>query len=147
MGLFDIFKSGTKKPSIDLTDYKFVSDNHVRTQNGQKSNTNNKGAWRGFRIQSSDNSVFTVTMYNLTGNHPVWGDNIQMAPKQMKLVEENDTKIFLRGFGTDVMGASFADYGVTLHKQNGVVTNITLHMFDRNTEILYLKGNPADMNK
>ena len=146
MGL-DFFAAGTKKPSIDLTDYKFVSDNHERTQNGQKSNANNKGAWRGIRIQSSDNLTFTVTMYNQTGNHPVWGDNIQMAPKQMRLIEENGEKIFLRGFGTDTMGASFADYGITLHKQNGSIERVTLHMFDRNIEIMYLKGNLADMNK
>ena len=144
MELFDNLKSGTKKPSIDLTDYKFVSDNHVRTQNGQKSNANNKGAWRGIRIQSSDNLIFTVSMYNLTGIHPVWGDNIQMAPKQMRLIEENEEKIFLRGFGTDAMGASFDDYGTTLHKQNGSIEKVTLHMFDRDVEITYLKGNPTE---
>jgi len=147
MGLFNFFGSGTKKPSIDLTDYKFVSDNHERTQNGQKSNANNKGAWRGIRIQSSDNLTFTVTMYNLIGNHPVWGDNIQMAPKPMRLIEENGEKIFLRGFGTDAMGGSFADYGTTLHKQNGRIEKITLHMFDRNVEILYFEGNSDETNK
>ena len=52
MGFFDFFKSGSeKKPSIDLSDFKFVSDDHSRIQNGQKSTANNKGAWRGIRVQ------------------------------------------------------------------------------------------------
>ena len=147
MGFFDFLKPNTSKPSIDLSDFKFVSDDHNRIENGQKTNANNKGAWRGIRIQTSDSKIFTVSIYNLTGTHPVWGDNVQMAPKQMKLIEENTNKIFLRGFGTDTMGASFADYGITLHKQNKNTIRVTLHMFDRNTEIVYLKGNSEEKKK
>ena len=130
-----------------MSDFKFVSDDHSRIQNGQKSTANNKGAWRGIRVQSSNNEIFTVTMYNLTGTHPIWGDNIQMAPKQMKMIEENEQQIFLKGFGNDAMGASFSDYGLTLHKYQNQISKITLHMFDRNTEIIYSKGNPEEMNK
>lgn len=140
MGLFDIFKSDAKKPSIDLSDYKFLSDDHTRVENGRPTNANNKGAWRGLRIKTTDNSTFYVTMYNMNENHPVWGDNIQMAEKRMKLIEENGEKIVLRGFGTDAMGASFADYGITLHKANGDVRKITLHMHDRNIDIVYEKA-------
>lgn len=139
-------KPTPQKPSIDLTDYKFISDDHIRIQNGQKLNANNKGAWRGIRIQSSDNnSTFIVTTYNLVENHPVWGNNIQMAPKQMKLIKETENEICLRGFGTDSMGASFADYGITLHKSCQNINKITLHMFDRNVDIIYLKGYPINM--
>lgn len=141
MGLFN----GIKKPSIDLTDYKFVSDNHIRIQNEQRSNADNKGAWRGIRIQSPDNIIFVVAIYNLTGNHPVWGDNIQMSPKPMKLIEENNEMIYLRGIET--FEASFSNYGITLHKRNGSITEITLLLFSKNTEIIYQEGNPADMDK
>lgn len=147
MGFFDFFKSSSKKPSIDLKDFKFISDNHTRILNGQKSNTNNKGAWRGVRIQSFDNFIFSVTIYNLAGTHPVWGDNIQMSPKQMKFIEENNEKISLRGFSTEQAGASFADYGLTLHKLNNIIELVTLHMYDRNINIIYSRGNPNDMNK
>ncbi len=54
-------------------------------------------------------------------NHHIWGDNIQMSEKQMKMLEETDVKIVLRGFGTDRMGSSFADYGLTLNKKNGII--------------------------
>lgn len=140
MGLFDFFKSGSNKPSVDLTDLKFLSDDHTRIENGRPTNADNKGAWRGIRVKTSDNSTFYVTMYNMNENHPVWGDNIQMAEKRMKVVEENSDKIVLRGFGTDAMGASFADYGITLHKLNNDVNRITLHMHDRNIDILYEKA-------
>jgi tetratricopeptide (TPR) repeat protein len=140
MGLFDLFKSGNNKPSIDLTDFKFLSDDHARIENGRPTNVNNKGAWRGIRVKTSDNSTFFVTLYNMNENHPVWGDNIQMAEKRMKLVVEQNDKIVLRGFGTDAMGASFADYGLTLHKANGSVNKVTLHMHDRNIDIRYEKA-------
>ena len=29
---------------------------------------------------------YTVTMYNLDGVHPLWKNNVQMAPKRMKIV-------------------------------------------------------------
>lgn len=140
MGLFDFLKSGSNKPSIDLTDLKFLSDDHTRIENGRPTTADNKGAWRGIRVKTSDNTTFFVTMYNMNENHPVWGDNIQMAEKRMKILEETNDKIILRGFGTDAMGASFADYGITLHKLNGNVNKVTLHMHDRKIDIVYEKA-------
>lgn len=32
MGLFDFLKSDNNKPSIDLTDFKFLSDDHTRIE-------------------------------------------------------------------------------------------------------------------
>ncbi|MGI6319871.1 MAG: tetratricopeptide repeat protein [Bacteroidales bacterium] len=145
MGLFDFFKSDSSdksggNPSIDLSDFKFLSDDHTRIQNGQPTNADNKGAWRGIRVKSSDNQTFFVTMYNMNGNHPVWGDNIQMAEKRMKMISETTDKIVLRGYGTDAMGASFADYGLTLHKLSGQINKVSLHMHDRNVDIVYEKA-------
>ncbi|WP_051224557.1 tetratricopeptide repeat protein [Flavobacterium tegetincola] len=141
MGLFDFFKSSDKKESkIDLTDFKFLSDDHIRIENGKPTNATNKGAWRGIRVKTTDNKIFNVTMYNMNGNHPVWGDNIQMAEKRMKIIENNNSKIVLRGFGTDAMGASFSDYGLTLHKSNNIIDSVTLHMHDRNVDIEYKKA-------
>lgn len=137
MGLFDFFKSSAKKPSIDLTDYKFLSDDHTRIENGVSVSADNKGAWRGIRIKTSDNLYFYVTMYNMDGNHPIWGNNIQMSEKQMKLISEDSEKIILRGYGEDALGSSFADYGITLYKTNSNVDKIALHMHDRSIDIVY----------
>lgn len=141
MGIFDFLKPNSNKPSIDLTDLKFLSDDHTRIENGRPTAANNKGAWRGIRVKTSDSTTFYVTIYNMNENHPVWGDNIQMAEKRMKLIDENSEKIILRGFGTDAMGASFADYGLTLHKAKNDIYKITLHMHDRNITIVYEKAN------
>lgn len=148
MGIFDIFKSSSNKknPSINLTDYKFLSDDHTRIQNGQATNASNKGAWRGIRVKTSDNKTFYVTMYNMDGNQPVWGDNIQMAEKQMKMLEEIDSKIVLRGFGNDSMGSSFADYGLTLHKKGSEIDKVSLHMHHRNVDIVYEKSNNTEQS-
>jgi tetratricopeptide (TPR) repeat protein len=141
MGLFDFLKyEENKKPSIDLTDLKFLSDDHTRIENGRPTTANNKGAWRGIRVKTSDNQTFFVTMYNMDENHPLWGDNIQMAEKRMKVIEENNYKTILRGFGADAMGSSFADYGLTLHKSNNIVNKVTLHMYDRGIDIVYEKA-------
>lgn len=139
MGIFDFLKSDKKKPTIDLRDFKFLSNDHSRIENGH-SVGNNKGAWRGINVKSSDNETFFVTMHNMNENHPVWGDNIQMAEKVMKLMKESNEKIILRGFGTDRMGASFADYGLTLHKYQDNINKVTLHMHDRNIDIVYEKA-------
>lgn len=141
MGLFDFFKSEeNKKPSIDLTDFKFLSNNHTRIENGRPIAANNKGALRGIGVKTSDSHTFFVTIYNMNENHPVWGDNIQMAEKRMKVIEESNDKTILRGFGVDAKGASFADYGLTLHKSNNIVNKVTLHMHDRSIEIVYEKA-------
>ena len=148
MDIFNNFKSDSdnKNMSIDLTDFKFLSDDHTRVQNGKESNTDNKGAWRGIRVKTPDNQVFYVTMYNMNENNPVWGDNIQMAEKQMKIIEETDEKIILRGFGKDALGSSFVDYGLTLHKNNDDIDKITLHMYDRNIDIIYKKAQSEEQS-
>lgn len=141
MGLFDFLKSDkNRKQSIDLTDFKFLSDDHTRFENGSPTTADNKGVWRGIRVHTSDNTTFFVTIYNINEYHPIWGNNIQMAEKKMKIIEDNTNKIVLRGFGTDAIGTSFADYGMTLHKSNNNINKVTLHLHDRNIEIVYLKA-------
>ena len=110
----------------------FDSSDHIRFQNGQ--NQGDEG--------------YTVTMYNLDGIHPLWQNNVQMAPKQMKIVDVNNNIVELRGYGYDenalAMGAplqvaSFANYGVALMINEGTIVRAQLNMFDRNICIVYLK--------
>lgn len=144
MALFDFFKknSSSKKIGVNLSDFKFLSNSHIRYQNSNQVGGNNIGAWRGIRIQDniSNGTNYTVTIYNMDGNHPVWGNNIQMAPKQMKVIENDSSKIKLRGYGQDKTGNSFADYGVTLHLKDNTIQRVSLHMFDRGVEISYFKA-------
>ena len=113
----------------------------MRYQNGQLVFGSHGGTKRGIKIESniSGEDGYTVTIHNIDGNHPVWGNNVQMALKQMRIESETDTKIVLRGFGYDSMGASFADYGMTLHLEAGQIDKAVLHIHDRCVDIEYLK--------
>ena len=87
-------------------------------------------------------------MYNLDGNHPLWNDNVQMAPKRMKILDVSDGIVVLRGFGYDeralLMGApleaaSFEDYGIIVCVEDNTISRIQLNLIDRNICIVYLK--------
>ena len=127
----------------------YDSSDHVRFQNGKAVTGHNYGCHRRFVIEKNieGGEGYTVTMYNLDGIHPVWKDNIQMAPKRMRIVSSNDNIIELRGYGYDekalAMGipktdASFASYGVVLLIVDDEIKRIQLNMYDRDISIVYL---------
>lgn len=118
----------------------FKSSDHLRYENGRHVSGPHGGARRAVKVEPniSGNQGYTVTIFNLDGNHPVWQNNVQMAPKQMKIIEETANKIVLRGYGHDQMGSSFADYGLTIWYQGEEVEKCILHMHDRNVDIEYL---------
>lgn len=87
-------------------------------------------------------------MYNLNGMHPLWQNNVQMAPKRMKIVNVDDNIVELRGYGYDenalAMGAplemaSFENYGVVLMIEDGEIVRAQLNLYDKNVCIVYLK--------
>lgn len=121
--------------------FEFKSTDHLRYENGRHVSGPHGGAPRLVKVEPniSGSSGFSVSIYNLDGNHPIWQNNIQMSHKQMKPIEENPEKIVLRGFGYDQMGGSFADYGLTIHLDNDNISKCMLHMYDRNVDIEYLK--------
>lgn len=119
----------------------FDSTDHVRFQNGVDVSGHNVGCNRRITIEKNINGGmgYTVTMYNLDGLHPLWQNNVQMAPKQMRIINVQDNVVQLRGYGFDMMGDSFADYGISLLIENDVIYRVQLDMYDRNISIVYLK--------
>ncbi len=117
----------------------FHSTDHIRFQNGLDVSGHNKGCNRGIEIINHPDveDAFLVTIYNLDGNHPVWGDNVQMAPKRMRIVYNSNNVIKLQGFGYDRMGTPFSDYGLSIYSENNLITKIVLHMIDRSIDIEY----------
>lgn len=140
MGLFNFFFQRHNKIAIDFSDFKFTSGRHSRFENGKITGSIDD-CWRGICVKA--NSAFLnsylITTYNLDDNHTFWGNNIQMSPKQMKIENKSGKKIVFRGFGNDVMGNPFSDYGLILLVENNVVTKVILQMLDRNTELHYIK--------
>ena len=119
----------------------FDSSDHIRFQNGKDVSGHNYGCNRRFVIEKNieGGEGYTVTMYNLDGNHPLWQNNIQMAPKRMRIVSVNDNIVEMRGYGVDMLGSSFSDYGVVLLIDNRIISRIQLNMYDRNICIVYVK--------
>ena len=135
---------------IDLSYIYFCSTAHQRFENGIAVHGLQKDCIRCVKIEPNINGGkgYTVTIFMEGVNHPVWGNNIIMAPKQMKVVGEQDNIIELRGFGYDenalAIGApendaSFANYGILLLIENNQVERVQLNMYDRNISIVYLK--------
>lgn len=120
---------------------KFDSSDHIRYQNGMDVSGHNYGCRRQIEIKKNINGGegYTITIFNLDGIHPLWGNSVQMAPKQMRITRVKDCVVSLMGFGVDIMGNSFSDYAIDIFFKGKVVNKITLKMLDRNIEIEYLK--------
>lgn len=119
----------------------FDSSDHIRLQNGQNVSGHNYGCNRRFVIEKNieGGEGYTVSMFNLDGIHPVWRNNIQMAPKRMRVVSVDGNVVELRGYGFDQLGGDFSDYGVVLLIEDSEISRLQLNMFDRNICIVYLK--------
>jgi len=136
--ILDDLKKGNNYPTKG--EILFKSSDHIRYENSQNVSGHNYGCNRAVKIESNvkGNEGYTVTTYNLDGNHPLWGNNIQMSPKQMKIINYSPNEILLRGYGYDAMGSSFADYGLSIFLNNGEIEKCRLHMYDRKVDIEYL---------
>ena len=119
----------------------FESSDHIRFQNGQNVSGHNYGCNRRLVIEKDiqGDEGYTVTMYNLDGIHPLWQNNIQMAPKRMRIVSVEENIVELRGYGFDQLGGNFSDYGIVLQIDNLEISRLQLNLYDRNICIVYLK--------
>lgn len=139
-----IYKESSEKDidsQIDINNLKFLSSSHIRFENGIDNYGIQKGANRGIAIEKHESipDAYKVTIFNMDGAHPDWGTNIQMHPKKMEIVSQDNSKIELRGIGNDFLGVPFSGYGITLNLKNDEVERVILHMFDRKVDIEYFK--------
>jgi hypothetical protein len=136
-----ILDEQTANKKLNELKLRFVSKDHLRYENGIHVSGPHGGAGRGIEIVPNFKlrEGYLVTIYNQDGVHPVWGNNVQMATKQMKAVHRTVNEIQLRGFGTDPLGNSFVDYGLSIHLSENEIDHIKLHLFDRGVVIKYLQ--------
>ena len=98
---------------------------------------------KGYNIIPGDGYI--VSILNLDSKHPLWGDNYQMSPKPMRLVNKTLKFVSLRGYEVEVMtpfgfqSINMSDYGITLFIENDEIMKCRLDMFDRNIYIEYYK--------
>ena len=84
------------------------------------------GAIRILRVESCDDDFSSlVSIISPNEKHPLWQNNVIMAPKQMRVIEVTSDKAVLRGWGNDAMGATFTNYGLTtfLHPYHQVTVH------------------------
>ena len=136
-----ILDESTASEILSKVKLRYHSSDHLRYENDIHVSGPHGGAGRGVEITPNFKlkEGYLVTVYNQDNLHPVWGDNIQMAPKQMKVINKTDNEIQLRGFGEDAMGNTFEDYAVSIHFSNNEIDHMKLHMLDRGIVIKYLK--------
>ena len=97
----------------------------------------------GYNLTNGDGYI--VSIKNLDGNHPVWGDNYQMSPKPMRVIKMDDDRVELRGYEVLAqapfgwMNIDQSDYGITLFQKDNEIVKCRLDMFDRDTYIEYYK--------
>jgi len=120
----------------------FESSDHIRFQNGQNVSGHNYGCNRRFVVEKNiqGDEGYTVSIYNMDGLHPLWQNNVQMAPKRMKIVNVDGNIVEnALAMGAPLEAASFENYGIVLMIENGEIARTQLNMFDRNVSIVYLR--------
>lgn len=123
----------------------FESSDHIRFQDDKAVSDHHPNFHRRFVIEKniSNDDGYTVTLFNLDGVHPIWGNNVQMSPKKMRIVSKRNNVIEFRGYGDDDFGNSFEDYGISVKIVGEEIDSIKLNMFDRGINIIYLKSAAA----
>lgn len=145
MSILQSLLSGSNNPSVGQLH--FNSTRHTRFQGTEQLPESVFN--RQIQIEKNINGQkgYTVTVFNKDGNHPVWGSNVQVAPKPMEIVAYSPNRIELRGYGYDQQAlalgvpehdASFACYGLeVLISPEGEVVQCNLLLHDRNVRIEY----------
>jgi hypothetical protein len=148
---------------IQVINITFISNSHQRYENGVPIHGLQSGCNRAIKIEENvtgcegynirSGEGYIVTVLNLDGNHPMWGNNVQMTPKPMKMISQTDAQTVLRGYKCEVMSPfgwvdfNGADYGLTIFHKYGEIDKCTLHMHDRNIDIEYYKGDNTTAQK
>lgn len=111
--------------------FNFLSSDHKRYENGQHVSGPHGGAPRLLKFSTANDYILVSIVSPEDGA-------IMMGAKQMRIINQSETKVVLRGFGVDNFGESFADYGLTIEYSNMRPTLCTLHMYDRKIDLLYM---------
>lgn len=139
MSFFKDLLLGNNSPEDGFVE--FLSSDHIRYEKGVNVSGHNYNCHRRIRIEKSitGNEGYSVTIFNEDSIHPMWGNNIQMAPKGMRVVKQESGCVELRGCGNDSMGFSFDGYGISVFYCDNQIIKCVLHMFDRGVDLEYLQ--------
>ncbi len=142
----DIENTEANKLKFDVSDIYFESSDNVKYKNGDPITKPNDISKIAIKVETNIEGIegYLVTTYNLDDNTPIWGNNIEMSSKQMKVIESSGDKTILRGFGEDLsaMGdeeGKYSNYGISITHPKNEIEKINLHFHHHNIDIEYLK--------
>lgn len=137
--------SGSNNPCIGAVEFK--SSDHIRYEHGVDVSGHNYNCHRTIKIEKNirGREGYSVTVYNDDGVHPLWGNNIQISTKPMKVISKKNGEIELRGYGYDETGlalgagdaASFANYGLSIKHNGQKIVSCTMHLIERGVDLVY----------
>ena len=131
---------------FDVSDIYFESSDNINYKNGTPITKTSDVSKVAIKVEANIEGMegFLVTTYNLDDNTPIWGSNIEMSSKQMKVIDSSLDKTVLRGFGEDLsaMGdeeGKYSNYGISIMHPKNTIERIKLHFHHHNIDIEYLK--------
>lgn len=142
MANFEIFNADSEQPAFDLTNYKFFSNYHMRYVNGVVDPLESSDRWICVKVERNESAdeYYTVTIYNLESNNPVWGNHTQLAQTKMKLIERTSSKIQLIENESSFFGHTFSNYGLTILLEKNLVSKVVFHRYKNNIEVVYFNA-------
>ena len=142
----DILSTVENKVEFDVSDIYFKSSDHIKYKNGKQVAIPSGDTNIAIKIETHIDGIegYSVTSYNLDDVPPIWGNNIDMCSKQMKIIDAQSNKTVLRGFGEDpsAMGhpeGVYSNFGATILHPSNEIEKIILHFYNHNIDIEYLK--------
>ena len=138
--LFSLLDEQSANQKLNNMKLRFFSSDHLRYENGIHVSGPHGGAARVVEIVPNfqKKEGYIVTIFNQDNNHPFFGNNVQMSPKQMRVINKTPSEIKLRGFGKDNFGSSYQDYGITICFSGLEIDHIKLHLLDKGVVIKYI---------
>ena len=142
----DVNKTENYPTEFDVSDIYFESSDHIRYENMELKNNPQGGRRRAIKVEKHSEGMeeYNVTCYNLEDVPSLWGHNIEMVSKQMRVIESQVDKTVLRGHGDDPMAMGhpdgrFSDYGISILHPNNEIEKIILHLHHHKVDIEYIK--------
>ncbi|NNC71104.1 MAG: hypothetical protein HKN90_09815 [Flavobacteriaceae bacterium] len=131
---------------LDLSDLYFESSGAKEYKEGKLKSAKLESARCAIKVKRdmTKNDGYSVTSFFLEDETALWGDNVHIPSKQMKVVESNPDRTILKGFGEDPasMGnpeGKFSNFGLSIFHPNNKIEKMILHRFDNEIDIEYFR--------
>ncbi len=143
------------KKKINFDNIEFVSSSHQRYEYGETAGqlhvdarrsiviTKNINGCEGYDLEPGDGYIFKII--NLDSVHPIWGNNVQVTPKPVRIISQDEDRTVMRGYQCYAQGPfgrvpfNGSDVGLIIDHKYGEITKCTFHRYDKDLRVEYYK--------